>query len=197
MQREERVVIGLAGNIGSGKSTAADYFVRRGSHRINADAIGRRLLPTITKAVINRLGSGVASRHRLDRDKLRTVIFSDPRKLRIFNRLSHPRLVREIRDRLRQIRSGIVVVDAALLFDWPVLMPEIDVPILVTAPRSLKERRAARKGIDRRTFRRILQSQRSENVMARQAAYVIRNNGSTDHLYRQCRTIYKEIKNDC
>ncbi len=197
MRREGRVVIGLTGNIGSGKTTAADYFVRRGARLINADKIGRRLLPAIAREAIKRLGSQVASGTRLDPVKLRTAVFSDPKKLRILNRLSHPRLVREIRDRLRRIRSGIVVIDAALLFEWPGLMPEIDVPILVTAPQFLKEQRAARKGIDRKTFRRILRNQRSEKTMARQATYVIRNDGSPERLYRQCRAVYKEIKNDC
>lgn len=191
------MVIGLTGNIGSGKSTAADWFARRGSRIIDADAIGRRLLPALARSVIDRLGPEVASGRRLDRAKLRAAVFSDHRKLRVLNRLTHPRLVRAIRDRLRRIRSGIVVVDAALLFDWPGLVPEIDVPVLVTAPRDLKEQRAARKGIDRRTFRRILRTQRTEGTMARQAAFVIRNNGSKQRLYRQCRAIYKEVKNDC
>jgi dephospho-CoA kinase len=197
MHRGERVVIGLAGNIGSGKSTAAAYFRRFGSRCIEADQIGRRILPRIKDQLMNHFGAGIVTGGRIDRKKLRAAVFTDRRNVRIMNRLTHPRLIRTIRNRIHNIRSGVVVVDAALLFNWPDLLPEIDYPILIAAPKSLKEQWAVRKGIDRSSFRRIMRFQKTEKEMARQAKYIIKNNRSLKNLYRQCYAIYKEIKNDC
>ncbi len=191
------MVIGLAGNIGSGKSTAARFFSRWGCRRINADAIGRRILPEIERDLIKRWGDRITARNRLDRGKLRDLVFSDPRQLPVLNRLSHPRLIREIRRRLHRIKSGCVVVDAALLFTWPGLLSEIDYPILISAPRKIKEQRCCRRGIDARTFRQIIRQQPSESMMARQASFTIRNTGTLKNLRRQCAAVYKEIKNDC
>lgn len=190
------MVIGLAGNIGSGKSTAAELFSHWGCRRINADAIGRRVLSEIEHDLIKHWGDRITARNRLNRGKLRTLVFSDPRQLKVLNHLSHPRLIREIRRRLRRIKSGCVVVDAALLFAWPGLLSEIDYPVLISAPRKIKEQRCRRKGIDSQTFRRIIRHQPSESMMARRASFTIRNAGTLKNLRRQCAAVYKEINND-
>ena len=193
----DRTVIGLAGNIGCGKSTAAAYFRKFGSRLIEADLIGWRVLNETRDRLQKLYGPGILKGGRINRMKLRAAVFTDRKKVRQLNRLTHPRLVELIRDRIRRIKTGMVVIDAALLFDWPDLMADVDHPILVTAPRKIKEHRALRKGIDRQTFRRILRFQKSEKVLSRQAEYVIRNDRSRPDLYRQCCKIYKEIKNDC
>jgi dephospho-CoA kinase len=197
MRRGERTVIGLAGNIGSGKSTAADYFKRFGSRRIEADRIGRRILQQCRVRLRKRFGAEILKGGRIDRKKLRAAVFTDQAHVRFLNRLTHPRLIKAIRSRIKKIGSGVIVIDAALLFEWPELMADIDHPILVTASRNNKERRALRKGIDRQTFQRILRHQKSEKALSRQAEYVIRNDRSRQDLYRQCYRIWKEIKNDC
>jgi dephospho-CoA kinase len=197
MRRGDRTVIGLAGNIGCGKSTAAGYFQRFGSRHIEADRIGRQVLNRFRARLRKRFGTDILKGGRIDRKRLRAAVFTDQANVRYLNRLTHPNLIRTIRERIRKIESGVIVIDAALLFDWPQLMAEIDHPILVTSPRKIKEQRALRKGIDRQTFQRILRFQKSEKTLSRHAEYVIRNDSSRQDLYRQCYRIYKEIKNDC
>jgi len=197
MRRGDRTVIGLAGNIGCGKSTAAGYFRSFGSRLIEADRIGWRILREIRDQLQKHYGPGILKGNRINRKELRAAVFMDRKNIRFLNRLTHPRLVKTIRDRIRKIGSGTVVIDAALLFDWPNLMADVDHPILVTAPRKIKEQRALRKGFDRQSFQRILRFQKSEKALARQAEYVIRNDRTRQDLYRQCYRIYKEIKNDC
>jgi dephospho-CoA kinase len=197
MRPGDRTVIGLAGNIGCGKSTAAAYFQKLGSRLIEADRIGWRVLNETRDRLQKLYGPGIIKGGRINRMELRTEVFTDRNKVRHLNRLTHPRLVELIRNRIRRIKTGMVVIDAALLFDWPDLMADVDHPILVTAPRKIKEQRALQKGIDRQTFQRILRFQKSEKVLSRQAEYVIRNDRSRQDLYRQCYNIYKEIKNDC
>jgi dephospho-CoA kinase len=197
MRRGERTVIGLAGNIGCGKSTAADYFQRFGSRHIEADRIGWQVLNRFQNRLQKRFGAEILKGGRIDRKKLRAAVFTDRANVRFLNRLTHPSLIKVIRERIRKIGSGVIVIDAALLFEWPGLMAKVDHPILVTSPRKAKEQRALRKGIDRQTFLRILRFQKSEKVLSRQAEFVIRNDRSRQELYRQCYRIYKEIKNDC
>lgn len=190
-------MIGLAGNIGCGKSTAANYFRSFGSRLIEADRIGWRVLNETRDRLQKRYGLGIFKGGRINRKELRAAVFTDRKNVRYLNHLTHPRLVELIRERISKISAGMVVVDAALLFEWPELMADVDHPILITAPRKIKEYRARRKGIDRQTFQRILRFQKSEKALSRQAEYVIRNDRSRQDLYRQCYKIYKEIKNDC
>jgi dephospho-CoA kinase len=197
MRPGDRTVIGLGGNIGCGKSTAAGYFHGFGSRLIEADRIGWRVLQETRDRLQRHYGPGILKGGRIDRKELRAVVFSNRKNVRFLDRLTHPRLVELIRNRIRNIQSGMVVIDAALLFEWPDLMADVDHPILVTAPRKIKEQRALRKGIDRQTFQRILRIQQSEKALSRKAEYIIRNDRSRQDLYRQCYKIYKEIKNDC
>jgi len=197
MRPGDRTVIGLAGNIGCGKSTAANYFRSFGSRLIEADRIGWRVLNETRDRLQKRYGLGIFKGGRINRKELRAAVFTDRKNVRFLNHLTHPRLVELIRERIHKISAGMVVVDAALLFEWPELMADVDHPILITAPRKIKEYRARRKGIDRQTFQRILRFQKSEKALSRQAEYVIRNDRSRQDLYRQCYKIYKEIKNDC
>ena len=98
---------------------------------------------------------------------------------------------------MKKIESGVVILDAALLFDFRLVYKYVDYPILITADDVLKKKRALAKSIDSVLFKKILRFQKNETEMLRQAKYVIKNNGTIDALKEQCQTIYEEIKNGC
>ncbi len=187
----------MGGNIGSGKTTVAKMFQSWGMKYISADRIGKSILPAIAERLKIHFGDEIFTGEKVDRKKLRDIVFSNQKYLRILNRLSHPRLLEEINKKIDSIPSGMVVIDAALLFDWPELLKKVDYPILVKAPLETKKTRAQKRGIPEKIFYRILQSQKKESEMERAAKYVIKNNGTLWQLKRQCLKILKELKNDC
>ncbi|MEO0143293.1 MAG: dephospho-CoA kinase, partial [candidate division WOR-3 bacterium] len=140
--KKDKIVIGVGGNIGSGKTTVARIFQSYGMKYISADRIGKSVLPEITRQLRRHLGEKIFSGSKLDKKKLRNLVFSNQKYLRILNQLSHPRLLKRLNDRLNGICSGMVVIDAALLFDWKDLLKKIDCPILVKASLTLKKERA-------------------------------------------------------
>jgi len=75
------ILIGLTGNIGSGKSTVAQMLSERGSTIIDADVLARRAVELGTAAydqIVKRWGPAVlAADGRLDRAALRRTVFSD------------------------------------------------------------------------------------------------------------------------
>src|SRR4030042_1670429 len=86
----------------------------------------------------------------------------------------------------RRFKSGILVIDAALLFGWKDVLRNLDYTILVTAPTRLKERRSLAKGIDKDTFWHIINVQKKERDMAKYADFIIRNTGTIADLKKQC-----------
>ena len=70
-----RLVVGLTGGIGSGKSTVADLFAARGVAVIDADALAREQVEPGTpghRAIVERLGREVLTETgTLDRSSLR------------------------------------------------------------------------------------------------------------------------------
>ena len=120
-------------------------------------------------------------------------MFTNRKNLKFLNQLSHPILTRNIINSINRFKNGILVIDAALLFDWPKVLRKLDYAILVSSPRILSEKRAGTKGIDKRTFWYIIKIQKKEKVMARHAHYIIKNDGGLKKLKKRCCEVFQEI----
>lgn len=190
-----RIIIGIGGNIGAGKTTASKQLMRMGAHYLSADRIGWDVLNDIAPSLVRKFGKKILDENQINRRKLRRLVFQDLKAVEYLNRLSHSRLITKIKNALRR-EQGVVVLDAALLFQWPDMMSVVDYPVLVTASRDVKARRAIKRGFDLSTFYRILDMQMRDTVTARMARYIAINCSTKHALSDQCRKIYKEIIND-
>jgi dephospho-CoA kinase len=197
MHSGSRVVIGIGGKIGAGKTMVGRIFGELGAQYISADEIGWDVLSEIGEALQAKFGEAIMSGKRIDKKKLRELVFMDPEKLRFLNRASHPVLIRRIIEKIEAVRSGMVVIDAALLFDWPEVYEAVDYAVLVRAKFELMLSRARAKGLSEELFERILSMQKDDEETQGMASYVIENNGTMDELREKCRQIYAEISHDC
>jgi len=193
----QRVVIGIGGNIGTGKTTVAKIFGDLGAQYISADEIGWEVLPEIKDVLQNEFGKDIVMGRKIDRQKLRELVFSDAHNLEFLNHVSHPILTKRIIEKTEEVESGIVVIDAALLFDWPEVYEIVDHAILVKARREIMLSRAKAKGISDNLFEKIVSKQNREQEMMAKSSYVIENNGTIVELKEKCQKIYEEINDDC
>ena len=145
------VVIGLTGNIGTGKSTVSQMLFELGAEVINADEVGHQLLESdeeVKKEIVRAFGGEVLnSQGEVDRSKLGELVFSRPEALETLNRLMHPRIRRVVEGevaRLRQEGAMVVILEAPLLLEagWQGLADRIWVTSasLETIARRLRER---------------------------------------------------------
>jgi dephospho-CoA kinase len=192
----QKIVVGVGGNVGAGKTVVAQIFRDLGAEYISADRIGWEVLPEISMLLQERFGRDIMNGSEVDKKRLRALVFSDPEKLMVLNRMSHPILVKKILECVENIETGVVVIDAALMFDWKEVYEIVDYPILVTADRDKRRLRARAKGVEEELFDRITAVQKDEAEMAQMAKYVIENNGTVAELKEKCLKIYKEINND-
>ena len=115
------ITVGLTGGIGSGKSTVASGFVRRGAELIDADAIVRSQQAPgspVFAEMVERFGDGiVAPDGTLDRAAVAAIVFSDADALADLNAITHPPVGREIRRRISELEGTdrLVVLDIPLL----------------------------------------------------------------------------------
>lgn len=143
-------LIGLTGNIASGKSTVARCFARHGATVIDADVLARRVVEPGTPGfdrVVARWGDAVRSPDgAIDRAALRRIVFDAPEELERLNAIVHPEIER-LRDRelaAAEARGDrIVVYDVPLLFEKH-LASQFDAIVLVDAPRPLRIERLVR-----------------------------------------------------
>ena len=115
------ITVGLTGGIGSGKSTVASGFVRRGADLIDADAIVRSQQAPgspVLAEMVERFGEGiVAPDGTLDRAAVAAIVFTDADALADLNAITHPPVGREIRRRIGELEGTdrLVVLDIPLL----------------------------------------------------------------------------------
>ena len=197
------LLIGLTGNIASGKSTVSRRFVERGATLIDADLLARQAVGVGTPAygqIVGRWGDAVlAPDSSLDRDALRERVFSDPAELEELNRIVHPEVSR-LRDELlaeAQSRGDrIVVCDIPLLFERH-LADEYDRIVLVDAPRPVRlERLVRERGLAEAEAMSMIAAQMPAELKRARADYVIDNVGTVDELIARADEVWDMLERD-
>jgi dephospho-CoA kinase len=190
---QERLLVGIGGNMGSGKSTVANELRRYGAKIIDADEIGWSMLnkgtPEYTR-LVKTFGKGILTKTgNIDRRALGKLAFASKASLDKLNKISHPALIARVRKEIDRNRKGLVVVDAALLFTWG-LDGEMDVSILVTASDRLKLKRMTDAGMPEDQIEARLKLQTPDSRVWRKADFVLENRGSFAELRRKCRALW-------
>jgi dephospho-CoA kinase len=197
------LLIGLTGNIASGKSTVSRRFVERGATLIDADLLARQAVGVGTLAygqIVGRWGDAVlAADSSLDRDALRERVFSDPAELEALNRIVHPEVSR-LRDELlaeaRRRGDRIVVCDIPLLFERH-LADEFDRIVLVDAPRPVRLERLVRdRGLAEAEAMSMIAAQMPAELKRARADYVIDNIGTVAELTARADEVWDALERD-
>ena len=140
-------VVALTGPTGAGKSTVAGWLADRGAAIIDADRVGHEVLraPEVRLAVVERFGTEILDEDgEIDRKALGRLVFPDALALADLESISHPHLLAELASRIETLQRArvatLIVVDAALWFQWPE-RPDVDLVLGVKAPLVLRVQR--------------------------------------------------------
>jgi dephospho-CoA kinase len=197
------LLIGLTGNIASGKSEVARMLAERGATLIDADDLAREAVRPETQAlkdIVKRWGKDVLQQDgSLDRAALRQIVFADQNELDALNRIVHPGVTR-LRDHeialARERGDQIVVCVIPLLFERN-LVEEFDAIVLVDAPRPLRlERMVATRGVEETEAMNMIASQMPAELKRARADYVIENTGSIDDLEHDVDALWSSLQRD-
>ena len=190
-----KLVVGLTGGIGSGKSAAADEFGRLGATVVDTDAIAHELTQAGGAAMpgVRRLfGEGyVDAGGAMDRAKMRALAFRDPAARKKLELLLHP-LIRAESDRRIAAASGAYVMHVVpLLVESPDYRQRVARVLVVDCPEDVQIARVRqRSSLPDEEIRRILRSQASRADRLAAADDVIDNSGSLDALHKQVRKLH-------
>ena len=197
------LLVGLTGNIASGKSTVAQLFGRWGATLIDADVLARQAVNVGTPAyhaIVERWGEGVTAPDGLiDRRELRQRVFSDSEQLEALNAIVHPE-VQRLRDQLvddaRRRGDRIVVCDIPLLFERR-LAEQFDRIVLVDAPRPVRMDRLVRdRGLETTEAMKMIASQMPAELKRARADYLIDNTGTQQELESRAREVWDALQRD-
>jgi len=190
-------VVGLTGGIGSGKTAAADRFSFHGVAVVEADRAARVIMEPgkpVLAAVAERFGERILLPDgKLDRARLRRLVFADPRERRWLERLTHPPIYREIVEQLAASSSVYSVLDSPLLLETA-QNNLCECVVVVDIPEELQLRRAAaRDENSERQIRRIMAAQMQREERLRRADHVLDNSGALESLHSQIDELHGEL----
>lgn len=193
-------LIGLTGNIASGKSTVADLMRQRGATLIDADVLAREVVEVGTpayQAIVKRWGRGVlAADGTLDRAALRERVFVEPDELDALNAIVHPDVARRREVLLAAARARgdrIVVCDIPLLFERR-LADMFDRIVLVDAPRPVRlERLVRERGLSDMDAMNMVAAQMPAELKRARADFIIDNTGTPEQLAKRVAQVWEAL----
>lgn len=194
-----KMILGLTGSFGSGKSTVAGMFhTLAEAHVIDADKITHDLqqpgMPALA-GIAAEFGDGVvAADGSLDRAKLAKIVFSSAAELEKLNDIIHPLVYAEIGRQIKNLaNSDLVVLMVPLLFETggDALCDKVAV-VTVTEEQRIK-RLMERDGLTEEQIRRRLKAQTPQSVKAGRADFVIDNSGSPAETLSQVKAVLKQL----
>jgi dephospho-CoA kinase len=197
------LLIGLTGNIGSGKSTVAQLLSERGATIIDADVLARRAVEQGTSAysaIVERWGKSIlAADGLIDRAALRRIVFSEPQELEQLNTIVHP-VVERMRialvEQARQRGDRLVVCDIPLLFERN-LTAGYDRIVLVDAPRPVRlERLVRERGLRETEAMDMIVAQMPAELKRARADFVIDNVGTLTQLDQRVTEVWSALLED-
>ena len=175
--------IGLTGGIGSGKSTFGARLAARSFALIDADAVSRELTGVgglaIAKVREAFGDSSIALDGSMDRDKIRTLVFSQPEAKARLETILHPLIRESIAEKLASIKNKkepLSILDIPLLVESSDWLGQLDGIIVVDCSQSRQLSRVmARNGWTKAQTQAVMATQASRQERLAVANWVIDN----------------------
>ena len=186
---EGKYIIGLTGNIGTGKTAVRRMLEHLGAYTIDADGLSHRAIAKGAPGyvpVVEIFGKWILGDDgEVDRAKLGRLVFQDPAALTKLEEIVHPLVRQAVRLLMRQTPQPVVVIEAIKLLEGE-LKDLCDSVWVTYSPKAAQiERLKAHRHMSHdEALRRIaMQGPQTDKIAA--ANVVIRNTGSFDDLWKQ------------
>jgi dephospho-CoA kinase len=195
MRRHGAFSVGLTGGIGCGKSTVADMFAAHGAAVIDNDQLAHALTAphgAAMPALLAEFGAGFATPDgALDRDKMRSLVFSDPGARARLEAILHPK-IRDATAAAAALATGpYLIFVVPLLIESGAWRDRLDRVLAIDCPEALQvERVMARSGLAETQVRAIMAAQASREQRLAAADDVVLNDDGLDLLAPQVERLH-------
>lgn len=191
------VCIGLTGIIGSGKSVVAKYFIKNKITVIDTDIINKEILenPRVVKKIVRLFDKSVILRNnRLDKKKLREIVFKDDDLLKKLQSILHPLIYKSLLREVEKSKSVYTIIVVPLLFQSPSFLKMMTKTIFVDCFKYLAIQRAQKRdNIKASVVKSIINKQVSPKIQRKLATYILTNNSSIKDLEKQVNNLHKKL----
>ncbi|NLL69946.1 MAG: dephospho-CoA kinase [Epulopiscium sp.] len=196
-------VVGLTGGSGTGKSKIASYFEKQyKAYLIDADQIGHKIIKKGMPAyslLIKHFGHTILDETKeINRKKLGAMVFMDPEKLKLLNKITHPFIVSKIDETITQCslqdqQHSFIMIDGALLVEANV-HKKVDELWVVYANLDCRIKRLKKRdGLSQDQILQRIEGQMPWETLCQYAHRIIDNSGDFTETMMQCDQIVKDF----
>ena len=191
--------LGITGGIGSGKSTASEFFKKNGAFIFDADSEAKNLLTNnsnLSQRIIATFGSQVTTKKQLDLKRLSVLVFSSKSLQDKLNKIVWPEVSSVMIDAAEKAQNDgvtLFIVDAALLIEAG-FNDFFNSILLITADKSIRYNRILlRKNIPENQIEKRMALQMPESEKQKRAQTTIENNDTMQELHTQLELFWKKL----
>ncbi len=189
-----RLIVGLTGGIGSGKSAASAWFEQQGITIVDADVVAREVVQVgspVLQQLVACFGDWVLLENgELNRRALREHVFAHDEARQSLNQITHPAIRQSIINQLEQATSPYIILVSPLLFESQ--QDELTSrTLLIDASLELQIQRAStRDGQSLEQIQSVIAAQMPREQKQQRADDIVLNDGELEHLYAQLRPLH-------
>ncbi len=191
-------VIGLTGNIGTGKSTVLAMLRDLGTATIDADLVAHEVMRPGQPAyagIVQAFGADIlAADGTIDRGQLGAIVFRDAAALSRLEAIVHPAVFTRMQTLVRGSTHPVVVIEAIKLLEAGYSITLCDVIWVVTSTRDQQITRLMQsRHLSRGEAELRIDAQPPQSEKVRRADVVIDNSGTLDETRRQVETAWRRL----
>lgn len=197
MEHLEKMVVGLTGNIASGKSKAAKIFGELGAYVIDADKVAHQSYNSLylKYKLAKEFGISVLQwDFKVNRKKLGKIVFDDMDKKKRLEEIVWPYIKKDITNQISKTDKKIVIVEAALIFEagWENMF---DYVITVTCDDIIRLKRIIKRNkLTEEEAKKRIKAQMDQYTKAAQSDYIVKNNNDLGHLSYNVYALWSDLQ---
>lgn len=190
------MILGVTGNIASGKSSVCRQLARRGALVVDADQLAREVVEPggpVLEQLVAAFGEDILKADgSLDRQCLGDLVFSDPSARERLNAIIHPAIAALSVTRLQELRAAapLIVYEAPLLFEVGAETRVDKVLVVTIDPEVQLARLMERDRLDQQSAQQRIDAQMAQEQKIAHADYVIDNSASKEETMAQVERLW-------
>jgi dephospho-CoA kinase len=192
-----KYVIGLTGNIGTGKSVVRRMLEHLGAYSIDADGLAHRVMAKSApgyQKIIATFGKWVLGPDgEIDRAKMGRLVFSDPEALRQLEAIVHPFVLQGVDYLIKHSTQRVIVVEAIKLLEANMHKSCDSVWVVYASPNTQLTRLLRNRKMNEAEAQKRITSQAPQQQKIAAANVVIRNEGSFEDTWKQVLAAFQKI----
>ncbi|OED40585.1 dephospho-CoA kinase [Endozoicomonas sp. (ex Bugula neritina AB1)] len=192
----DKLVVGVTGGIGSGKTAVTDFFAAKGVTIVDADLAARVVVtsgqPALMKIAERHGNQIILNDGSLDRRQLRSIVFQSDNERIWLEKLLHPLIRKQIISELTQSQSHYSILVSPLMIETNQIeligrLLVVDVPVEIQIERTMN-----RDNMTREQTQAIIEKQSSRTKKLKLADDIVDNTQSLLHLHQQLEALHQK-----